>query len=235
MALDLSGGAGERLPSSQILVWCAGVTWRLAGLDLWRRAVYTAWRAGFGRLLLVTEGGAATLRGALADDPRLEGRQWEVVGREGWPDRVRREGGRWVVLPDRWIVDAAHLRELAAARGEPAAAAADGPFSADAEALVALAADGWTPEQRRPRAARTLAEPALYVRVGSASDLGRAEDALFQSLARNTTNVFARYVDRALSRAISRRLAPWPITPNQITWFSMSLGIAGALLLVRPT
>jgi phosphatidylglycerophosphate synthase len=235
MALDLSGGSGEHLPSSRILVWCAGVSWRLAGLDLSRRAIYTAWRAGFERLLLVAEGGAATLRSALAGDAHLEGKQWDVVGVEEWSERVRAEGGRWVVLPDRWIIDAAHLRDLAAARGEPAAAAADGPFSADAETLAALGAAGWTPDQRRPSAARTLAEPALYVHVASAADLGRAEAALFQSLARNTTNVFARYVDRALSRAISRRLARWPITPNQITWFSMSIGIVGALLLLRPT
>jgi phosphatidylglycerophosphate synthase len=235
MALDLSGGAAEHLPSSRILVWCAAAPWRLAGLDLWRRAVYTAWRAGFERLLLVAEGGTAALRGALAGDPRLAGKQWDVVGPEEWPERVRGEGGRWVVLPDRWIVDASHLRELAAARGEPAAAAADGPFSADAEALAALAAEGWTPDRRRQRPARALAEPALYVHVASVADLGRAEDALFQSLARNTANAFARYVDRALSRAISRRLAPWPVTPNQITWFSITLGIVGALLLLRPT
>jgi 1L-myo-inositol 1-phosphate cytidylyltransferase / CDP-L-myo-inositol myo-inositolphosphotransferase len=38
-----------------------------------------------------------------------------------------------------------------------------------------------------------------------------------------------------MSRAISRRLARWPITPNQITWFSMGLGVAGALLLLQPT
>jgi phosphatidylglycerophosphate synthase len=38
-----------------------------------------------------------------------------------------------------------------------------------------------------------------------------------------------------MSRAISRRLAPWPITPNQITCFSIALGVAGALLLLQPT
>ena len=171
----------------------------------------------------------------VADDPRLGGRQWEVVSPDEWLDRVRGDGGRWVILPGRWIVDAAHLRELAAAPGEPASAAADGPFCADAEALAALASDGWIPGRPRPRPGRMLAEPELYEHVASAADAARAEDALFRGLARNVANPFARYVDRAMSRAISRRLAPWPITPNQITLFSIGLGIVGALFLLRPT
>jgi len=42
MGLDLSGGTGDRLPHSRILVWCADVPWRIGGLDLWRRALYSA-------------------------------------------------------------------------------------------------------------------------------------------------------------------------------------------------
>jgi len=38
-----------------------------------------------------------------------------------------------------------------------------------------------------------------------------------------------------MSRAISRRLAPYAVTPNQITIFSIGLGIVGALWLLRPT
>ncbi len=80
-----------------------------------------------------------------------------------------------------------------------------------------------------------LAKPALYEHVVAAADVAGAEDALFRSLARNTGNAFARYVDRAMSQAISRRLARWPITPNQITCFSIALGIVGSLLLLRST
>ena len=52
MGLDLGGDTGERLPHSRILVWCAEVPWRIGGLDLWRRALYSACRAGFERLLI---------------------------------------------------------------------------------------------------------------------------------------------------------------------------------------
>lgn len=205
-------------------------------MPLWRRAVYTACRAGFERLVLIHRGDPERLRRALAGDPRLEGRRWTVVSPGMWTVPVSEEGGRWVVLAEDWIVDADSLVELAGTRGGPASLADEGPFAADAADLLRWAAAGWTPSSlplEAPR--RTGHRPSVYVRVASSSDVRAAEDALFRSLARSDDNVFARYVDRALSRAISRRLAPYPVTPNQITVFSTFLGIAGALTLLHPS
>lgn len=102
MAIDLSGGGAERLPGSRALVWCAEASWRVAGLELWRRAVYTAAWAGFADLLIVADGEADVIRRALAGDPRLGGTRAEVLrSSEGWVKRVTAAGGRWVVLPDR--------------------------------------------------------------------------------------------------------------------------------------
>ena len=236
MALDLNGGLDERVPGSQILIWCSEPSDRVAGLELWRRAVYTACRAGFERIVIVADGLSERIRQDLADDRHLAGRRWEVLRPgDGWLEGIRAAGGRWVVFPDRWIVDAAHLAELAAARGEPAAASAEGPFSADGDELAALVATGWSPLRQRTRAFRRSAAPPLYVRVTFDHGVRAAEDALFESLACDATNPFARYVDRAMSRAISRWLTPYPVTPNQITIFSIGLGIVGALLLLRPT
>jgi 1L-myo-inositol 1-phosphate cytidylyltransferase / CDP-L-myo-inositol myo-inositolphosphotransferase len=236
MALDLGGGPDQRVAGSQILVWCGEPSERVAGLELWRRAVYTASRAGFERILIVAESLAEQIGRDLADDRHVAGRRWEVLRpADGWLESIRGAGGRWVVLPDRWIVDAAHLTELAAARGEPTAASAEGPFSADSEDLSALVATGWSPLRSRARAFRRTAAPPLYARVTFDHGVQAAEDALFQSVARNVTNPFARYVDRAMSRSISRWLVPYPVTPNQITIFSIGLGIVGALLLLRPT
>jgi phosphatidylglycerophosphate synthase len=235
MAIDLSGGSAARLPGARILVWVSDRSERVAGLELWRRAVYTACRAGFEKILIIADRLAGEIGKVLADDHHLDGREWEVL-RPGddWVGRIRSAGGRWVTLSDHWIVDASHLRELASVP-EPAAASNDGPFSADADEILAFAAMGWTPLRQRTRPFRRLEEPDLYVRVGYERDVIAAEDALFQSLARNTTNVFARYVDRAMSRALSRQLAPYPITPNQITLFSIALGVVSGLLLLRPT
>jgi phosphatidylglycerophosphate synthase len=236
MALDLSGGAMDRLPGSRVLVWCERASWRVAGLELWRRAVYTACRAGFERILIIADGEADAIRANLGGDPHLDGTQWEALSAaDGWAQRVAHEGGRWVVFSDRWVVDATHLRDLAETRGEPVAASPRGPLSADADAVAALVAAGWKPARLPPREVRALEAPPLYASVNTPAEVTAAEDALFESLARNTTNLFSRYVDRAMSRAISRRLAPYDVTPNQITIFSIALGILGALCLLRPT
>jgi phosphatidylglycerophosphate synthase len=235
MALDLSGGVAEMRRGSQIVVCCGPPLGAVAGLELWRRAVYTACRAGFARLVIVSEGRANEIRRSLAGDHRVAGRRWEVAeSRNGWVAAVAAAGGRWVWLSDRWIVDAAHLRDLAETTGGVVAATGAGPFAADAAQLVALSPDRAPPEQGVPLA-RRVDEPSLYFAVRSPADFRRAEDALFANLARDVTNFFARHVDRPMSRAISRVLAPYPVTPNQITIFSIGLGIVGALCLLRPT
>jgi len=236
MALDLSGGVAETLPGAQIIVWCDAPKGRVAGVELWRRAVYTACRAGFQRLIIVAPGRVEEVRSSLADDPRLEGRRWEVVTPgESWAARVVAAGGRWVLLQDRWVVDATHLRDLAATTRGRAASSPEGPIVADATDVVEIAGQVWSLTHAAPSLDRVLESPLLYVEIKLPPDLRRAEDALFQGLARNVTNFFARTIDRPMSRAISRVLAPWPITPNQITIFSIGLGIVGALCLLRPT
>ena len=114
MALDLKSGNSARLPGTRILVWVSDRSERVAGLELWRRAVYTACRAGFERILIIADRLAGEIGKALADDHRLDGRHWEVL-RPGddWVGRIRSAGGRWVTLSDHWIVDSSHLRELA--------------------------------------------------------------------------------------------------------------------------
>ena len=234
MALDLSGGTASSLPGSQILVRCDGPTGRVAGIEQWKRAVYSACRAGFMRLVIVVPSGADQIRRALEGDHWLDGRRWEVSATEGnWADVIVDAGGRWVFLSDRWIVDATHLRDLAATKGGTAGASPRGPIAADAADLARIASarkngEALAPEQR-------LDMPPLYFEVRSTDDLPKAEDALFHNLARNVTNFFARTIDRPMSRAISRLIAPLPITPNQITVFSVGLGVVGSLCLLRPT
>lgn len=236
MALDLSGSYGKELPDSRILLWCPNVPGTIAGLEVWRRAVYTACRAGFERLLIVTEEAPDTLRGALGADHRLAGRRWEAMSStDPWARRIAEEDGRWVVLHARWVIGEEHLRELAGTRGAPSSAAKDGPMAADGRDLASAADAGWTPASAwRGPDHRRLPEPPIYVRLATPRDLLAAEDVLLRSLARNVTSSFARHVDRAMSRAISRRLVARPITPNQITLFSIGIGVAGALSMLLP-
>jgi 1L-myo-inositol 1-phosphate cytidylyltransferase / CDP-L-myo-inositol myo-inositolphosphotransferase len=140
------------------------------------------------------------------------------------------------VMNDQWVVDSELLADLASSEDGLVAASPDGPIAADQETLQRWVRGGWRPshpphvpvDSGYPR-------PPVYVRVTSEAMVAVAEDALFQSLARNDNNFFARYVDRVLSRAISRRLAPTSVTPNQITVFSVALGILGSLMLLHPS
>lgn len=234
MALDLGAGPETR-PETRILVWCGAPPVRIAGVEAWRRAVYTACRAGFERLLIVSDA-PERMRERLSADPRVRNRRWSVMSPcEGWLDAVAAVGGRWVCLDDRWVVEAGHLRALAESRGAPSSARPDGPLAADAADLVALVRGGWTPGSDGPAKRRFVDPPALCVRLARGADLAEVEDALFRSLGRNDAGFLARHLDRRLSRAITRRIAPYPITPNQITVFSIGLGVLGSLTLLAPS
>ena len=57
-------------------------------------------------------------------------------------------------------------------------------------------------------------------------------EALLEHLATSSAGrdgYLAVLFDRHLSRAITRRLLPWPVTPNQVTVISIVVGLAGAL------
>lgn len=239
MALELEAAESRVPPGTRIVIWCGSVESPLAvaGLPLWRRAIYTACRSGFERIVIVTSGPAEPIERALAGDHRLAGRKVDIVpATEGWGSRLDGAPARWVVMNDQWVVDAELLVDLAASTDGLVAASLDGPFAADQETVQRFIRGGWRPSHAPQVPVECRYEkPPVYVRVTNEGMVMAAEDALFRSLARNDNNLFARYVDRVLSRAISRRLAPTFVTPNQITIFSVAIGILGALLLLHPS
>ena len=239
MALELAAASQTVRAGTRIVVWCGSADSPIvvAGLPLWRRAVYTACRAGFERLVIVTAGPSEGITRALAGDHRLAGRKVSIVpASEGWARELEGAPGRWVVMNDPWVVDADLLVSLAESTEGIVAASLDGPFAADQEAILRWVRGGWRPAHSPHVPGESLVErPTVYVRVTNEATATAAEDALFRSLARNDNNFFARNVDRVLSRAISRRLAPTRVTPNQITIFSVAIGILGALMFLHSS
>jgi len=58
------------------------------------------------------------------------------------------------------------------------------------------------------------------------SDVPSAERRLLKGLIKATDGFMSRHVERRISLAISRRLAPTGVTPNQMTLFSIAVGVA---------
>ncbi len=76
---------------------------------------------------------------------------------------------------------------------------------------------------------RTIDEPEL-IRVQEPEDRGPAEELLLQGLIKPTESWLSRNFERKVSLSISRRLLHTEITPNQVSIFSLLMGLASALL-----
>jgi phosphatidylglycerophosphate synthase len=72
--------------------------------------------------------------------------------------------------------------------------------------------------------------------VSSPADFPKAEKWLLATLVKQEDGFMSRHVDRKISLAISRRLAATRVTPNEMTFVSVALGLAGAVffLSARP-
>lgn len=80
----------------------------------------------------------------------------------------------------------------------------------------------------KPRV-ENVSPPAL-IRVERPEDRGPAEQQMLQGLIKPTESWLSRHLERKVSLALSRRLLHTRVTPNQISVFSLLLGLASALL-----
>ena len=74
-------------------------------------------------------------------------------------------------------------------------------------------------------------DPGLYEPLGAAPSPAALTRALLDDLGARTAatdGYLAAALDRHLSRAITRVVLPWPVSPNQITVVGMAIGLLGA-------
>jgi phosphatidylglycerophosphate synthase len=203
----------------------------LLGLTLLRRAVLAGERAGFSRIVVEpeNEGRAATNVTATRAEPLRDGDPAPALG-----------SGRIVVLSPSVIAEKKWLKELrqmpvemGVLEVDPGCAAVlETGDLAEAEnvlrarrgedAIEALA-------KRFPRAASELSSRDRFS-IGGPADLRPAERWMLARLIKDNEGFMSRHVERKISLAISRRLAPTAVTPNQMTLISVGFGIAGAAL-----
>lgn len=167
------------------------------------------------------------LRAALALE-RAGARRLILVVAEG-DARVAEviQGDRRLGIPVTVIEAAA--REEGLARAE---AAAGGP------ALVAAAEVVVDPGHVRAAVAEGRVGPVEVgarwaIRADTREGRRRAEDALLEACRKPVDGLVARYLNRRISLAISRRLAGTRITPNAVTAATLAIALAGAAAAAR--
>jgi phosphatidylglycerophosphate synthase len=202
----------------------------VAGLPLVRRLVLAAERAGVQRILVLVPDAEKVKR-------LLEGTD-ALVAASGEP-LPQLPPGRMVVLAGTVLFQAAWLRALFELPIERerlyAEASSVGVMESDdpREALSGGTGGRAVPDvfaamaQARPVVPRTFPHEGRFV-LGGPQDCRPAENWLLRGLIKETEGFMSRHVERRISLAISRRLAPSSITPNAMTLFSVGVGLLGA-------
>lgn len=124
--------------------------------------------------------------------------------------------------------DAGPPRQFAADRAgwkRVASAAAQGEI----QTFVGFAADWRTEKAAAPRGTGSERRP-VAVRVTDDSSAARAAEFLWSGCFKPQDGPVSRYINRPVSLALSRLLAPFAITPNQITAVSGVFGLASGFV-----
>ncbi len=209
---------------------------RILGLDLDRRLALAAIRAGYGPVCrLAPATGAA---------PEVE----TVAGWEALASPLQNEPSPFTIASTALLAEAGWLKALLGFKFGSAAWAAAGDklaVIAPASLPVALAA---LAEARAGSVAAAvevlscrfgppaaLAEAVDPMAVSNTADEEEAERRLMRALVKDTDGFMAKRVERPISLAISRRLAATAVTPNQMTLFSVAIGLLGAPFFLAPS
>ena len=211
-----------------------GLFW---GSSLIRRAVLAARRAGYRQVFVLSANGGAT-------DGAAQVSGWSqfaasltsflaaplviasaaILAETDWLERLaeaRIEPAAWAAIPNRVVMVAAPSTSVALEALEAKGGAGD---------LIAVESR-LTHRFGSPAAMAAGIDPIV---VETPADVRLAERRLMRALVKDTDGFMARHVERPISLAISRLLAPTAITPNQMSLISIVVGICGGPFFLSP-
>lgn len=234
----------------------------VGGLPIVTRITYTAQWAGISEGLVLSWGGWPEIGKRLGSDPKNTAFQWaehplretDEAAKERLSQMVK---SRFLLISSQWILDRSALKELCerASHGEeggmdfqdpypesilPPAVVIDG--TRDTEIARLLVSGGEISELAllsrdalsRSRRVVRLGPPTL-IKVHTKGDRHEAERHLFEGLVKPTESFMSRHIERKISLALSRRLIYTSITPNQISVFSILIGLLSSLFFVAES
>ena len=189
---------------------------QLLGLTLLRRMIRAARRSGFGNIVVLAD----------ADDidrllPLITGETSVTIV----PAIPAQKGTVTALAPADLVGERSWLEQLATET------ATDGARRATGTDIFLFAADT-SPEQIAAAGAQSAEEPIVFeippLRMADERDRRPAEQRLLKALIKDSDGVMSRYFARPISISVSRRLARYGVTPNQMTIVSGSIGLAAA-------
>jgi phosphatidylglycerophosphate synthase len=204
---------------------------KVLGLGLLQRTIMVAGRAGYRQFYFLASEQSAPPGIASVTT-------WRALATAFAPQQP----AALIIAPATVLAESEWLERLNNAQIEPATWATIShrvvmlAAAAVPQALAVLDAEGGaydlaTVEDRlthRLGAPAQIAVPVDPMVVTSPTDVDVAEWRLLRGLVKDTDGIMARHVERPISLRIVRRLAHTAITPNQITLFSVAVGLAGA-------
>jgi phosphatidylglycerophosphate synthase len=182
------------------------------GLGLTERARLAARRSGYGRTITLSEaaGSPDDAAGMIVIAARA------ILAETGWLKAAANPGSdRWAAAADRLVLIPPSIA------GAALSALGEAPVPTDLSAVVSRLSERLGPPSPLPPAI----DPLM---VAGRADIRPAERRLMQALVKDTDGFMAKHVERPISLAVSRLLAPTPITPNQMTLISVAIGLVGA-------
>ncbi len=204
---------------------------KVLGLGLMQRTIMVAGRAGYRQFYFLASEQSAPPGVASVIS-------WRALATAFAPHQP----AALIIAPATVLAESEWLERLNEAQIEPATWATIShrvvmlAAAAVPQALAVLDAEGnaydlATVEDRLTRrlgAPVQIAVPADPMVVTSPTDVDVAVWRLLRGLVKDTDGFMARHVERPISLRIVRRLAHTTIAPNQITLFSVAVGLAGA-------
>jgi phosphatidylglycerophosphate synthase len=215
-------------PHARVPAYNGGLT--VLGLGLVRRTRTAALRAGYGQPFILARDHAASSDimtipnwNSLAafmpsQTASLLITPATILAETDWLERlsnVQLQPADWAAIPQRIVTIAA-----------PAVPDALAALDAEGVAYDLTAIENrLTLRFGSPAELPTGIDPMLVV---TSTDVRFAEQRLLRGLIKDTDGFMSRHVERPISLQISRLLAPTAVTPNQITFVSVAVGLSGA-------
>jgi phosphatidylglycerophosphate synthase len=218
--------------------------------------LYNAQWAGISEGILLSYGGWADIQSQLLSDPKNHAFHWiELPLTEQDTHDTQRLAAilqsSFLLLSSQWILDRNVIKELCHVEKDPEggiliqasasyprevlppASLLDGPKHPDIAAALLKGGDireiAALLRTRSVTRTEHYAPPEL-IPVHTKDDRKEAEEQLFKGLIKPSESFISRFVERRISLAISRRIIYTSLTPNQISIFSILLGLLSGLL-----